>query len=61
MKDTPDAAPEAVLAAVSRDGGAFSCHSHGACAAACPVGLDPTRSITGLKRRSLGRLGKGGG
>ena len=58
VNDCRDAAPGAVLSAVSRDGGAFSCHSHGDCAAACPVGLDPTRSIAGLKRQVLGRLGK---
>ena len=34
-------------------GGCASCHSHGACVAACPVGLNPTESIAGLKRRTL--------
>ncbi|MGF1500581.1 MAG: succinate dehydrogenase/fumarate reductase iron-sulfur subunit [Paracoccaceae bacterium] len=34
-------------------GGCGSCHSHGSCAAACPVGLSPTTSIAGLKRQSL--------
>ncbi|MGF1445982.1 MAG: succinate dehydrogenase/fumarate reductase iron-sulfur subunit [Pikeienuella sp.] len=34
-------------------GGCGSCHTHGACMAACPVGLSPTRSIAGIKRRSL--------
>lgn len=41
-------------------GGCGSCHSHGACMAACPVGLSPTRSIAGLKRRSLLDLLGGG-
>lgn len=37
-------------------GGCGSCHSHGACMAACPVGLSPTRSIAGLKRKALADL-----
>ncbi|MEM9147102.1 MAG: 2Fe-2S iron-sulfur cluster-binding protein [Pseudomonadota bacterium] len=41
-------------------GGCGSCHSHGACMAACPVGLSPTRSIAGLKRQSLLDLLGGG-
>jgi fumarate reductase iron-sulfur subunit len=36
--------------AVGGDGGTFGCHSHGACSEHCPVGLDPSRSIAGLKR-----------
>ncbi len=43
----------AVKAAATGAGGCGSCHSHGACMAACPVGLSPTRSIAGLKRRGL--------
>ncbi|MEM8791563.1 MAG: 2Fe-2S iron-sulfur cluster-binding protein [Pseudomonadota bacterium] len=42
------------------EGGCGSCHSHGACVAACPVGLNPTQSIAGLKRRSLFELLGGG-
>ncbi|MEO0623181.1 MAG: 2Fe-2S iron-sulfur cluster-binding protein [Pseudomonadota bacterium] len=42
------------------EGGCGSCHSHGACMQACPVGLSPTRSIAGLKRRSLLDLLGGG-
>ncbi len=41
-------------------GGCGSCHTHGACMAACPVGLAPTRSIAGIKRRSLLDLFGGG-
>lgn len=37
-------------------GGCGSCRSHGACLAVCPMGLNPTRSIAGLKRRSLAAL-----
>ncbi len=47
---------EALLAAVSAEGGCLSCHSHGACAQHCPKGLDPTRAIAGLKQASLGGL-----
>jgi len=38
------------------EGGCGSCHTHGACAEACPLGLDPSRSIAGLKRTSLWSL-----
>ena len=37
-------------AAVGSASGAFRCHSHGACSEHCPVSLDPSRSIAGLKR-----------
>ena len=47
----------ALNAAVTAEGGVFSCHSHGACGARCPVGLEPTRSIAGLKRRSMAATG----
>ncbi len=36
--------------AVFADGGCTLCHSHGNCAAHCPVGIDPTAAIAGLKR-----------
>jgi len=45
-----------VLDAVSADGGCHACHSHGSCVQHCPVALNPTASIAGLKRRMLGRL-----
>jgi fumarate reductase iron-sulfur subunit len=32
------------------DGGAHRCHSQGGCTRFCPVGLDPRRSLSGLKR-----------
>lgn len=49
----------AVMAAASRIGGCHSCHSHGSCAEHCPVGINPTAAIAGLKRASL-RLPFGG-
>ena len=33
--------------------GCSNCHSQGSCVASCPIGLNPTRSIAGLKRMSL--------
>ncbi len=42
-----------VLHAVSRDDGCHGCHSQGSCTAHCPVGLDPSAAIAGLKRRTL--------
>lgn len=34
----------------SSDGGAHRCHSQGSCTRFCPVGLDPRRALSGLKR-----------
>lgn len=45
--------PEQVLKMATADGGCSSCHTQGSCAKACPVGLNPTRSIAGIKRMSL--------
>jgi fumarate reductase iron-sulfur subunit len=44
-----------VMTAVSAAGGCHSCHTHGSCAEYCPVAINPTQSIAGLKRRSLRR------
>ncbi len=38
------------LAAVAGDAGCHACHSHQSCALRCPKRLDPTASISGLKR-----------
>lgn len=38
---------------VSASSGCHSCHSHGSCVEHCPVGLNPTAGIAGLKRRSV--------
>ncbi len=54
-RDERHAGKNALRRAASGDGGAFTCHSHGACSAHCPVGLDPSRSIAGLKRWALSR------
>jgi len=50
-----------VLDAVESAGGCHSCHTHGSCVETCPVELNPTASIAGLKRRTLRRLLPGGG
>ncbi len=41
------------LAAVASDGGCHACHSHQSCQEHCPVALNPTASIAGLKRRTI--------
>ena len=42
-----------LLAAVSAAGGCHTCHTHGSCAEHCPVEINPTLAIAGLKRASL--------
>ncbi|MEM1050145.1 MAG: 2Fe-2S iron-sulfur cluster-binding protein [Pseudomonadota bacterium] len=41
------------LKAATGDGGCGTCHSQGNCTRACPIGLNPSESIAGLKRQSL--------
>ena len=50
-----------VLRAVAQDAGCHSCHTQGSCTEHCPVGLDPSAAIAGLKRRTLLALIAGGG
>ncbi len=50
-----------VLQAVAQDAGCHSCHTQGSCTEHCPVGLDPSAAIAGLKRRTLLALIAGGG
>ena len=42
------------LRAVATDAGCHACHSHQSCAEHCPMSLNPTRSIAGLKRAAAG-------
>lgn len=42
-----------VLKAVASHGGCHNCHTHQSCAEHCPVALNPTFSIAGLKRATL--------
>ncbi|MEM9044701.1 MAG: 2Fe-2S iron-sulfur cluster-binding protein [Pseudomonadota bacterium] len=60
VNDERAANAKSVKRAAQGEGGCGSCHSHGACVAACPVGLNPTQSIAGLKQRSLFELLGGG-
>ncbi len=50
VNDGRDADRGAHLAAVAVDAGCHACHSHQSCATHCPVELNPTASIAGLKR-----------
>ncbi|MGE0501680.1 MAG: succinate dehydrogenase/fumarate reductase iron-sulfur subunit [Rhizobiaceae bacterium] len=59
VNDVRDAGNAERLTAVSRDGGCHSCHSHQSCQEFCPVALNPTASIAGLKRRSAQAAIKG--
>jgi len=52
VNDVRDAANVERLAAVAADGGCHACHSHQSCQEHCPLALNPTASIAGLKRRA---------
>lgn len=60
VNDERDADRKGVLNAASAGGGCHSCHTHGSCVEHCPVGLNPTAGIAGLKRMSLVALLGGG-
>ncbi len=51
--DVRDGDRTGILKAVSASGGCHNCHTHQSCAAHCPVSLNPTFSIAGLKRASI--------
>ncbi len=53
VNDERHAATKQTLADASDRGGCGNCHSQGSCVRHCPIGLNPTRSIAGLKRMSL--------
>jgi succinate dehydrogenase/fumarate reductase iron-sulfur protein len=57
IADPRDGAGEERLAIVGGRGGVDRCHYVGGCASACPVGLDPSRSIVQLRRLRLARRG----
>ncbi|MDH5412154.1 MAG: 4Fe-4S dicluster domain-containing protein, partial [Alphaproteobacteria bacterium] len=61
LNDVRDGDRAGLLRAVSGDAGCGNCHSHQSCADHCPVEINPTRSIAGLKRASLVALLKGNG
>jgi fumarate reductase iron-sulfur subunit len=45
-----------ILTAIGGAGGCHACHTHGSCVEYCPVELEPTASIGGLKRHTLRAL-----
>lgn len=52
LNDVRDAGNIERLTAVAADAGCHACHSHQSCQEHCPVALNPTASIAGLKRRT---------
>ena len=52
VNDVRDAANLGRLTAVAADSGCHACHSHQSCQEHCPVALNPTASIAGLKRKT---------
>jgi len=59
QNDVRDAGHAARLRAVAGDGGCHNCHSQQGCSSHCPVGLNPTASIAGLKRAVAGAAMRG--
>jgi fumarate reductase iron-sulfur subunit len=59
VNDVRDAKNTERLQAVTAKGGCQSCHSHQSCQEYCPVALNPTASISGLKRRAAQAVIKG--
>jgi fumarate reductase iron-sulfur subunit len=53
VNDVRDTANAARLEAVAANGGCHACHSHQSCQEHCPLALNPTASIAGLKRRTM--------
>ena len=53
VNDVRDAGNAARLTAAAAAGGCHACHSHQSCQEHCPLALNPTASIAGLKRRTL--------
>lgn len=50
VNDAKDFSNTERLKAVSGDGGCHNCHTNSQCVARCPLELNPTRSIAGLKK-----------
>src|SRR5581483_8934291 len=59
VNDPRDMGNAGRLAAVAANGGCHACHSHQSCQEHCPVALNPTASIAGLKRRTVQAYLKG--
>ena len=56
LNDVRHSDAEGLLRRATGPGGCHSCRTHGGCAKFCPVGLNPSRSIAGLKRAGTLRL-----
>lgn len=56
FNDEREADPEAILDAVSGNGGCHNCHSMGSCTQYCPNELNPMAAIAGLKRETAKRV-----
>lgn len=56
FNDEREADPEAILDAVSGNGGCHNCHSMGSCTQYCPNELNPMAAIAGLKRETTKRV-----
>lgn len=54
VNDVRDGGQASRLRAVAGDAGCHSCHTMMSCTELCPKELSPTRSISGLKRATLG-------
>lgn len=52
VNDVRDAGNIERMTAISQSGGCHACHSHQSCQQHCPVSLNPTASIAGLKRET---------
>ena len=59
VNDVRDAANHQRLEAVAGKGGCHYCHSLQSCQEYCPMSLNPTESIAGLKRRTMQAFIKG--
>jgi fumarate reductase iron-sulfur subunit len=59
VNDVRDAANRQRLEAVAGKGGCHYCHSLQSCQEYCPMSLNPTGSIAGLKRRTMQAFIKG--
>jgi fumarate reductase iron-sulfur subunit len=53
VNDPRDGGQAERLFAISQAGGCQACHTHQSCEQHCPKGLNPTKSIAGLKRRVM--------
>ncbi len=53
VNDVRDAGNAERIFAVAQGGGCHACHTHQSCEQHCPVALNPTASIAGLKRRTM--------